>query len=68
MLGTFAEDDRPKVVALRDAEGLSANMVYELHAYNVNTGEGRMHTKNGTLIGWVSGRGENWEVVILLPW
>lgn len=62
---TFAEDDRPKVVALRDAEGLSANRVYELHAYNVNTGEGRMHTKKGTLIGWVSGRGENWEVVAL---
>ena len=59
---TFATVDRPLILAKETVNGLTAGEYYRIHAVNTSTGNTRIYTLDGVQIGWMTGRGTNWEV------
>lgn len=59
---TFATADRPLIKAIETVNGLTAGEYYRIHAVNTNSGNTRIYTTAGVQVGWMTGRGTNWEV------
>ena len=59
---TFATVDRPLIIAKETVNGLTAGEYYRIHAVNTNSGNTRIYTTAGVQVGWMTGRGTNWEV------
>lgn len=60
---TFAELDRPLVVALLTTNGMTEGVIYRLHGYNTSNGNGQVYELDGTQVNWNGPRGTKWEVV-----
>ena len=59
---TFATVDRPLIIAKETVNGLTTGEYYRIHAVNTSSGNTRIYTLDGVQIGWMTGRGTNWEV------
>ena len=59
---TFATADRPLIKAIETVNGLTAGEYYRIHTVNTNSGNTRIYTTAGVQVGWMTGRGTNWEV------
>lgn len=59
---TFATVDRPLIIAKETVNGLTTGEYYRIHAVNTSSGNTRIYTLAGVQIGWMTGRGTNWEV------
>ena len=62
---TFAEADRPKVVALQTKNGLTQGTMYEIIKIHTSAGRARIGEIGGDTIGFYENRGTTWEVVNL---
>ena len=60
---TFAEEDRPLVIALQTANGMTEGSIYRLHVVTASNGNGKIYELDGTLVGWIDSRGTKWQVV-----
>ena len=59
---TFAVADRPLILAKQSVNGLTQGEYYRIHQANTSSGNTRIYTLEGVQIGWMTGRGINWEV------
>ena len=59
---TFETENRPLIKAKQTLNGLTAGEYYRIHIVNTNSGNARIYTTAGVQIGWMSGRGTNWEI------
>ena len=59
---TFATVDRPLIIAKETVNGLTQGEYYRIHTVNTSSGNTRIYTLAGVQIGWMTGRGTNWEV------
>ena len=59
---TFATADRPLIIAKESVNGLTQGEYYRIHQVNTSSGNTRIYTLDGVQIGWMTGRGTNWEV------
>lgn len=59
---TFETTNRPLIKAKQTANGLTAGEYYKIHIVNTSTGNSRVYTTAGVQVGWMQGRGTNWEV------
>lgn len=59
---TFATVDRPLVIAKETVNGLTTGEYYRIHTVNTSSGNTRIYTLDGVQVGWMTGRGTNWEV------
>ena len=59
---TFETTNRPLIKAKQTANGLTAGEYYQIHIVNTSTGNSRVYTTAGVQVGWMQGRGTNWEV------
>ena len=60
---TFATADRPLIIAKETVSGLTTGEYYRIHQVNTSSGNTEIYTTDGDKIGWLTGRGTNWEVV-----
>jgi len=54
--------DRPLIIAKETVNGLTTGVYYRIHTVNTSSGNTRIYTLDGVQIGWMTGRGTNWEV------
>ena len=59
---TFAVVDRPLILAKQNVNGLTQGEYYRIHQVNTESGNTRIYTLDGVQIGWMIGRGTDWEV------
>ena len=59
---TFATADRPLIIAKETVNGLTTGEYYRIHTVNTSSGNTRIYTLAGVQVGWMTGRGTNWEV------
>ena len=59
---TFATEDRPLILAKQSANGLTQGEYYRIHQVNTTSGNTQIYTLAGVQVGWMIGRGTDWEV------
>ncbi len=63
-LHTFSANDRPLVIALQTTNGMTEGNIYRMHKYNTSNGNAQIYDLGGTLIDWIGGRDQLWEIAI----